>query len=63
MRSVVFRVSAAWIFARLLPLSSIWWFQSLSFFLGGFVAFAFFVFVFRRIKREFEGAKSAGRPT
>jgi putative MATE family efflux protein len=62
MRSVVFRVSAAWIFARLLPLSGIWWFQSLSFFLGGFVAFAFFVFVFHRIKREFEGAKPAGRP-
>ncbi|MDR3254227.1 MAG: MATE family efflux transporter [Synergistaceae bacterium] len=54
MRSVAFRVSAAWIFARLFQLSRIWWFQSLSFFLGSFVALAFFLYAFSRIKREFE---------
>jgi putative MATE family efflux protein len=54
MRSVVFRVSAAWIFARFLPLSRVWWFQSLSFFLASFVAFSFFMYLFRKIRREFE---------
>jgi putative MATE family efflux protein len=59
MRSIVFRVSAAWIFARLLPLSRIWWFQSLSFFLASFVAMSFFIYNFRRIKREFGSSNTA----
>ncbi|MDR3331143.1 MAG: MATE family efflux transporter [Synergistaceae bacterium] len=53
LRSIVFRVSAAWLFARFLPLSQIWWFQSLAFFLGSFVALIFLLHVFRRIRRDF----------
>jgi Na+-driven multidrug efflux pump len=54
LRSVVFRVSAAWFFARFLPLSQIWWFQSLAFFLGSFIALIFFLYVLRRIRRDFD---------
>jgi putative MATE family efflux protein len=55
LRSVVFRVSAAWIFAQLFPLSRIWWFQSIAFFLASFVAMFFFIRHFRRIKQECSG--------
>ncbi|MDR3354664.1 MAG: MATE family efflux transporter [Synergistaceae bacterium] len=53
LRSVVFRVSAAWIFARIFSLSYIWWFQSLSFFLASFVSLSFFLYLFAKLKREF----------
>jgi putative MATE family efflux protein len=54
LRSVVFRVSAAWILARMFSISHIWWFQSISFFLASFVAGAFFLYLTRKLKREFE---------
>ncbi|MDR3280776.1 MAG: MATE family efflux transporter [Synergistaceae bacterium] len=56
LRSVVFRVSAAWIFARIFPLENIWWFQSLSFFLASFASGTFFMYLRQKIKREFETA-------
>ncbi|MDR1966362.1 MAG: MATE family efflux transporter [Synergistaceae bacterium] len=54
LRSIVFRVSAAWIFARMFSVSNIWWFQSLSFFLASFVAGAFFMYLKGKIGEEFE---------
>jgi putative MATE family efflux protein len=51
LRSIVFRVSAAWIFVRVFPLERIWWFQSLAFFMASFIAMSFFVYNFRRIKK------------
>jgi putative MATE family efflux protein len=56
LRSVVFRVSAAWIFARVFSLDNVWWFQSLSFFLASFFAAAFFVYLHGKIKRQFAAA-------
>jgi putative MATE family efflux protein len=53
LRSIVFRISAAWLFATYLSFSNIWWFQSTAHFCGSFVALAFFISVFRRIKRNF----------
>jgi Na+-driven multidrug efflux pump len=53
LRSVVFRVSAAWLFATYFDLANIWWFQSFAAFCGSFVALAFFILVYRRIKRNF----------
>ncbi|MDR1049221.1 MAG: hypothetical protein LBL51_05645, partial [Synergistaceae bacterium] len=53
LRSVVFRVTAAWIFATYFDFANIWWFQSFAAFCGSFVAAAFFLFVYRHIKREF----------
>ncbi|MDR0615466.1 MAG: MATE family efflux transporter [Synergistaceae bacterium] len=53
LRSIVFRVSAAWIFSRMFPLDRIWWFQSLSFFLGSLVAMTFLSYLLRRIRAEF----------
>ncbi|MDR0649083.1 MAG: MATE family efflux transporter [Synergistaceae bacterium] len=52
MRSIVFRVSAAWIFSRFFAFEDIWWFQSLSFFLGSIVAFSLITHLFRRIRAE-----------
>jgi putative MATE family efflux protein len=53
LRSIVFRVSAAWLLARYLPISQIWWFQSIAFLLASFVAFVFFRAIFSKIRREF----------
>ncbi|MDR2136951.1 MAG: hypothetical protein LBO68_01565, partial [Synergistaceae bacterium] len=53
MRSIVFRVSAAWIFSRYFDFSNIWWFQSFAAFCGSFVAISFFLFVYRRVKHRF----------
>jgi putative MATE family efflux protein len=53
LRSIVFRVSAAWIFAQFFPLSRIWWFQSLAFMLGSLVAMTFFAHHLRALRREF----------
>ncbi|GHS98113.1 MATE family efflux transporter [Synergistales bacterium] len=53
MRSIVFRVTAAWIFARYIGFAHIWWFQSLATFCGSFVAIGLFTYVYRRIKRLF----------
>ncbi|MDR1742172.1 MAG: MATE family efflux transporter [Synergistaceae bacterium] len=50
LRSIVFRVTAAWIFATQVDFSHIWWFQSLAAFCGSFVAAGFFCFVYRRVK-------------
>lgn len=52
LRSIVFRVSAAWIFSRLFAFEDIWWFQSLSFFMGSIVSFSFITYLFRRIRTE-----------
>ena len=52
MRSIVFRVSAAWIFSRMFTIYNIWWFQSLAFFLASFVAMWFFLRLKRRITLE-----------
>jgi putative MATE family efflux protein len=53
LRSVVFRVSAAWIFASYFDFANIWWFQSFAAFCGSFVALGLFTFVYRRIRRDF----------
>jgi putative MATE family efflux protein len=53
MRSIVFRVSAAWLFAHYIGFAYIWWFQSFAAFCGSFVAAGLFLFVYRRIKRDF----------
>jgi putative MATE family efflux protein len=60
LRSIVFRISAAWIFARLFPPSQIWWFQSIAFFLASFVVAFFFIYLYGRIKKEFELTVKAG---
>jgi len=54
LRSIVFRVSAAWVFATYFAFSHIWWFQSFAAFCGSIVAFLFLTFVIRRIRRSFE---------
>ncbi|MDR1481977.1 MAG: MATE family efflux transporter [Synergistaceae bacterium] len=54
LRSVVFRVSAAWLFVRIFPLSYVWWFQSIAFFLASFVSMSFFLYLFARLRREFD---------
>jgi len=61
LRSVVFRVSAAWIFTRMFSIDNIWWFQSISFILASFVAGAFLTYLRRKIKREFEEAPNPRR--
>jgi putative MATE family efflux protein len=68
LRSIVFRVSAAWLFATYFDFANIWWFQSFAAFCGSFVALALFIFVYRRIKRNFAlgpqvpAAASGGTP-
>jgi putative MATE family efflux protein len=59
LRSIVFRVTAAWIFSRFLSFDNIWWFQSLSFFLGSIVSFAFITYLFRHISAELSRPKTA----
>jgi putative MATE family efflux protein len=59
LRSIVFRVSAAWIFATYFDFANIWWFQSFAAFCGSFVAFSFLCFVYRRVKRDFTKNVSA----
>jgi putative MATE family efflux protein len=54
LRSIVFRVSAAWAFATYFAFSNMWWFQSFAAVCGGIVAFLFLTFVTRRIRRSFE---------
>jgi putative MATE family efflux protein len=58
MRSIVFRVTAAWIFSRVFSFDNIWWFQSLSFFLGSIVSFVFITYLFRRVKAELSRPKT-----
>jgi putative MATE family efflux protein len=53
MRSIIFRVTAAWIFANYIAFTYIWWFQSLASFCGSFVGIGLFIFVYHRIKRKF----------
>ncbi|GHV55542.1 MATE family efflux transporter [Synergistales bacterium] len=55
LRSIIVRISLAWIFARIFPLEYIWWFQSISFLVSGFAAAAFYLYLLKRIKREFTG--------
>jgi len=50
MRSIVFRISAAWIFSRIFTIENIWWFQSLAFFLASFVSMTFFMYLMKRIR-------------
>jgi putative MATE family efflux protein len=59
LRSIVFRVSAVWLFSRFFAFEDIWWFQSLSFFLGSIVAFSFITYLFRRIRADL--SQPAGR--
>jgi putative MATE family efflux protein len=60
MRSIVFRISAAWIFSRIFTLEHIWWFQSLSFFLASFVSCSFFMYLRRKLRRELRAADKKG---
>ena len=53
LRSIVFRVTAAWVFATYLAFSRIWWFQSFAALCGSIVAFFFFIYVYNRIRRDF----------
>jgi putative MATE family efflux protein len=53
LRSVVFRVSAAWILSRVFTLDNIWWFQSIAFFLASFVSLGFFIYLRKKLRREF----------
>jgi len=50
MRSIVFRISAAWIFSRIFTIENIWWFQPLAFFLASFVSMTFFMYLMKRIR-------------
>ncbi|MDR3232030.1 MAG: MATE family efflux transporter [Synergistaceae bacterium] len=59
MRSIVFRVSAAWLFATYVGFTYIWWFQSFAAFCGSFVAVFLFVIVFRKIKRKLAGESAS----
>jgi Na+-driven multidrug efflux pump len=59
LRSIVFRVSAAWLFTKYFAFSNIWWFQSTAAFCGSIVAFLFLAFVTRRIRRSFEQEASS----
>jgi Na+-driven multidrug efflux pump len=52
MRSIVFRVSAAWIFSRVFTIDNIWWFQSIAFFLASFVSMGFFFYLSKRLRLE-----------
>ncbi|MDR3076080.1 MAG: MATE family efflux transporter [Synergistaceae bacterium] len=52
MRSIVFRISAAWLFSRIFTIENIWWFQSLAFFLASFVSMAFFLHLRKTIRLE-----------
>ncbi|MDR1132825.1 MAG: MATE family efflux transporter [Synergistaceae bacterium] len=60
LRSIVFRVSAAWILSRVFTLENIWWFQSISFFLASFVALVLFSYLRKKLRREF--APPSGAP-
>lgn len=53
LRSVVFRVTAVSFFATYLDFSLIWWFQSTAGFLGSLVSMLFFIYLLRKIKKEF----------
>ncbi|MCL2009730.1 MAG: MATE family efflux transporter [Synergistaceae bacterium] len=54
LRSIVFRVAAAWLFAVYFGFPHFWWFQSLAAFCGGIAGLLFFTLVTRRIRRSFE---------
>lgn len=63
LRSIVFRVSAAWLFATYVGFAHIWWFQSSAAFMGSFVALGLLLAVFRRIRHSFEAAPPAPAPS
>jgi putative MATE family efflux protein len=52
MRSIVFRISAAWIFSRIFTLDNIWWFRSLAFFLASFFSMTFYMYMMKKIRLE-----------
>ncbi|MCL1875931.1 MAG: MATE family efflux transporter [Synergistaceae bacterium] len=52
-RSIIFRVSAAWLFAKYLDIVYIWWFQSTAALGGSIVAALFFVYIMKKIKTNF----------
>jgi putative MATE family efflux protein len=58
-RSIIFRVSAAWLFARYIGFAYIWWFQPIAHVSGSFVAVALFVYIYRKIRRRFAEENSA----
>jgi Na+-driven multidrug efflux pump len=53
LRSIVFRVSDAWLFVTYFDFANIWWFQSFAAFCGSIVAFSLFCFVYQRVSRDF----------
>ncbi|MCL2147506.1 MAG: MATE family efflux transporter [Synergistaceae bacterium] len=57
-RSVIFRISAAWFYAKYFDVAHIWWFQSTSNIGGSLVAAVFFVYLMKRIKIDFGEKKS-----
>ena len=50
LRSIVFRISTAWLFFLWFAPQYIWWFQSLAALLGSLVALAFLALVLRRLR-------------
>ena len=50
LRSIVFRISTAWLFFLWFAPQYIWWFQSLAAFLGSLVALTFLALVLRRLR-------------
>ena len=53
LRAIVFRVSAAWLFAKYFAIEYIWWFQSTGNICGSLIAAVFFVYVMKKIKADF----------
>ena len=53
LRSIVFRVSAVWFFTRYLDVVYIWWFQPTAALGGSLAAMIFFIYLIKRIRREF----------
>lgn len=51
LRSIVFRISAAWLFFHWFAPEHIWWFQSLAALLGSLAAAAFLALVLKRLKQ------------
>ena len=51
LRSIVFRISAAWLFFQWLPQEHIWWFQSLAAVLGALASAVFFAIVLKGLRR------------
>jgi len=53
-RSIIFRVSAVLFFAKYLDIAHIWWFQSTAAIGGSLIAAVFFIYLMKRIKKDFK---------